>query len=78
MKYKDINFGTDEEFIALYEKLKSAPKVAKELGCGAEHVRKHAKEINYQIPNARTYKLTEQDKIEILEAYQTETSTALA
>lgn len=73
-----INFGSNEEFIKIYDELKSAAKVGEYYGCSKNPVLRHAKEIGYDINSNKTYKLSPEDKEAIIAAYNTETSTALA
>ena len=75
---KKINWGTNEEFISKYEELKSSRKMGDYYNCNKTSVLNHAKEIGYDVNSNKTYKLSEQDKKEILLAYQKETSTELA
>ena len=75
---KKIDFGSDEQFIQLYNELKSAAKVGEYYGCSKNPVLRHAQEIGYDINSNKNYKLTAQDKEYILNAYKKETSTSLA
>lgn len=75
---KKINWGTDEDFIAKYEELKSSRKMGEYYHCDKSSVLNHAKQIGYDTKSNKTYKLSEKDKQEILQAYNKETSTNLA
>lgn len=75
---KKINFGSNENFIANYERLKSSRKMAQLYGCGKTTILRHAKEIGYDIDSNKEYKLSEQDKNFIKEHYNDMTSTELA
>ena len=75
---KKIDFGSDEQFIQLYNELKSAAKVGEYYGCSKNPVLRHAQKIGYDINSNKNYKLTAQDKEYILNAYKKETSTSLA
>lgn len=74
---KNINYGEDEEFIKNYDELKSSRKMAKLYNCDKKSILKHAKEIGY-VCKTRTYKLSEQDKKEIIEKYDIESSAKLS
>ena len=76
---KKIEFGSDEQFIENYQKLKSAQKMGELYGCSKTTILKHAKDIGYDVNTNKKYKLSTQDKEEILTAYtQNITSTELA
>lgn len=76
---KKIDFGSDEEFIRNYEELKSSRKMAELYGCTKNPILRHAKEIGYNVDSNKQYKLSEQDKQDIIAAYYTnQTSTSLA
>jgi biotin operon repressor len=76
---KKIEFGSDEQFIENYQKLKSAQKMGELYGCSKTTILKHAKDIGYDVNTNKEYKLSTQDKEEILAAYtQNITSTELA
>lgn len=68
----------DDEFIANYEKLQSADKMGKYYNCSGTAILKHAKKIGYNIETSHSYKLSPEDKKNILDAYYTTTSTELA
>ena len=46
---KKVNFGSDENFIANYEKLKSSRKMAELYNCAKTTILRHAKEIGYDV-----------------------------
>lgn len=71
-----INFGSDEEFIQNYQRLKSSRKMAELYGCTKDPVLQHAKDIGYNVNANKVYKLTPKDKQEILEAYYTDATSA--
>jgi intein/homing endonuclease len=78
MKNK-IDWGNDEEFIAKYTELKSSRKMAEVYKCDKSSVLNHAKEIEFN-PNSinREYKLSMDDKANIVNAYYTKSSQELA
>lgn len=78
MPRKIINWGTNESFIANYEQLKSARKMGELYCCDKSSVLNHAKKIGYDVNSNKVYKLSTQDKQDIIDAYNIETSTALA
>ena len=78
MPKKQINWGTDEEFIAKYEELKSSRKMGEYYHCDKSTVLNHAKKIGYDTKLNKKYKLSEQDKKDIITAYSTTSSTDLA
>lgn len=74
-----IDFGSDDIFIERYKELKSATKMAEFYNCSKSSVLLHSKEIGYNPNDNKEYKLSEEDKIAIIAAYQKEiTSTELA
>lgn len=75
---KQIDWGTDEDFIKNYEKLKSSRKMGELYNCNKTSILNHAKKIGYDINSNKTYKLSEEDKKIILESYNDKTSTQLA
>ena len=75
---KKVNFGSDENFIANYEKLKSSRKMAELYNCAKTTILRHAKEIGYDVNSNKQYKLSNQDKEYIKQHYTDMTSTALA
>ena len=78
MPKKTINWGTDEEFIAKYEELKSSQKMGVYYNCNKKTVLNHAKKIGYDTNSNKKYKLSEEDKKNIINSYYTKTSTELA
>ena len=78
MARRIINWGSDEEFIKIYNELKSSRKVGEYYGCDKSSVLNHAKAIGYDVNANKEYKLSQQDKIEIINAYNSKTSTELA
>ena len=78
MAKKQIDWGTDEDFIKNYEKLKSSRKMGELYNCNKTSILNHAKKIGYDINSNKTYKLSEEDKKIILESYNDKTSTQLA
>ena len=72
------NFGSNEEFIANYKRLKSSRKMGEFYNCSKTAVLNHAKAINFDVKTVQKYKLSEKDKKEILAAYNQKTSTELA
>lgn len=75
---KKVNFGSDENFITNYEKLKSSRKMAELYNCAKTTILRHAKEIGYDVNSNKQYKLSNQDKEYIKQHYTDMTSTALA
>ena len=75
---KQINWGTDEEFITRYEELKSSRKMGEYYNCDKTSVLNHAKKIGYDINSNKKYKLSKKDKEEIIKKYLTTSSTELA
>jgi hypothetical protein len=70
---KKIEWGSDEEFIANYNKLKSSRLMAELYGCGKTAVLNHAKAINFSTNSiSREYKLSNQDKENIIAAYNSD------
>lgn len=79
MGRKTINWGTDDDFILKYEELKSSRKMGEFYGCDKSSILNHAKKIGFD-PNQidRGYKLSPQDKEEIIKSYNIKTSSELA
>lgn len=75
-----LKYITDEEIIAKYEELKNMRKAGEFYNCSGTAIQQRLKKINYNIQNFKktTYKLSEQDKIDIINSYNKETSTDLA
>lgn len=78
MPRQTINWGTNEEFIAKYEELKSSRKMGEFYNCDKSSVLNHAKKIGYDTKSNKEYKLSEIDKQNIIAAYSTSSSTELA
>lgn len=75
---KKINWGSDEDFIKNYQKLKSSRKMGELYNCDKSSVLNHAKKIGFDVKTVQTYKLSEEDKQNIIEQYQLKTSNELA
>ena len=75
---KKINWGSDEDFIKNYKKLKSSRKMGELYNCNKSSVLNHAKKIGFDVKTVQTYKLSEKDKQNIIEQYQLKTSSELA
>lgn len=75
---KKVEFKNDEEFIKEYKELGSALKVSELYGCSKTTVLNHCKKIGFDPNSIKQYKLSEQDKQEIILAYNNATSTELA
>lgn len=75
---KLMNKISNEEFIAAYDILASADKMAEKFNCSATAILNHAKKIGYDVNSNKHYKLTQQDKENIIKAYETTSSTELA
>lgn len=75
---KKINWGSDEDFIKNYKKLKSSRKMGELYNCDKSSVLNHAKKIGFDVKTVQTYKLSEKDKQNIIEQYQLKTSNELA
>ena len=73
-----VQWPSNEEFIAKYEELKSSRKMGEYYNCNKTSILNHAKQIGYDVNSNKAYKLSEQDKKDIIAAYETETSTELA
>lgn len=73
-----IKWGTDEEFIQKYDELKSSRKMGQYYNCNKTSVLNHAKKIGYDPNSNKKYKLTKQDKEEIIKSYNTYSSNELA
>lgn len=67
-----------EEFIEKYNELKSAEKMGKFYGCSSTAVLNHAHKIGYDPNSNKDYKLSKQDKQEIIGAYSKHSSVTLA
>ena len=78
MKNK-IDWGSDDEFIAKYTELKSSRKMAQIYKCNKRSVLNHAKSIGFDPNNIdRQYKLSPDDKANIIAAYYIKSSQELA
>ena len=53
-----IDFGSDESFIANYEKLKSSRKMGELYGCDKKTITNHAKKIGYDYSGHKEIKIT--------------------
>lgn len=69
---------TKEKFEEIYNELKSADKVGQYFGCSGTAILNHAKKIGYDVNSCKEYKLTEQDKQDIIASYETVSSNKLA
>lgn len=65
-----INFGTNEEFIQNYQKLKSSRKMAELYKCSKDSITNHAKKIGYDYSNNKETKIVNFPIEEIIAAYQ--------
>ena len=72
-----INFEK-EKFIEDYYRLKSSRKMGEYYGCSKTTILNYAKSINFNPNQVQEYKLSQQDKEDIIAAYDTKTSTELA
>ena len=73
-----IDYGSDESFISNYNKLKSAEKMGILYGVSKTSILNHAKKIGYNVRDSKNYKLSQEDKEEILRSYYYKTSGELA
>jgi hypothetical protein len=64
-----IDFGTNEEFIKNYERLKSSRKMGELYGCNKGTITKHARDIGYDYSGNKELKITSYPIEEIIEAY---------
>lgn len=69
---------SNEEFISLYNSLKSAKKMANYFNCHENTILNHAKKISYKPKPNNHSKLTQTQKDEIIKEYYTSTSNELA
>lgn len=67
-----------EDFINDYKELKSSQKMAEKYNCSSTAIIQYAHKINYDPNENKVYKLTKQDKKEIIQAYNHISSTKLA
>ena len=75
---KKINWGSNEDFIKKYEELKSSRKMGEYYNCNKTSVLNHAKAIGYDVNSNKQYKLSLQDKKDIIKNYNIKTSNQLA
>ena len=75
---KKIDWGSNEDFIKKYEELKSSRKMGQFYHCDKTSVLNHAKLIGYDINSNKKYKLSKEDKQNIINSYFTKTSNQLA
>ena len=75
---KQINWGSDNEFIKNYQELKSSRKMGELYHCDKTSVLNHAKKIGFDVKSVQSYKLSQEDKENIIKQYQTKTSNELA
>ena len=75
---KKINWGSDIDFIQNYQKLKSSRKMSELYDCDKSSVLNHAKKIGFDVKTVQTYKLSEEDKKNIINQYHLKTSSELA
>ena len=78
MSKKQIQWGSNQDFIQKYEELKSSRKMGEYYHCDKGSVLNHAKKIGYDVNSNKKYKLSKQDKQYIIKMYNTMTSTELA
>lgn len=64
-----IDFGTDEEFIQNYQRLKSSRKMGELYNCSKDTITKHAQKIGYDYSQNKERKITNYPIEEIAEAY---------
>ena len=72
-KLRDVS---DEEFIKIYNELNNTAKVAKYYNCSTTTIKNKANKLGLAVK--KEYKLSKEDKEEIIAAYGTHTSTELA
>ena len=75
---KQIDWGSDNEFIKNYQELKSSRKMGELYHCDKTSVLNHAKKIGFDVKSVQSYKLSQEDKENIIKQYQTKTSNELA
>lgn len=78
MPRKTIDWGTDEEFINKYKELNSSRKMGEYYHCDKSSVLNHAKKIGFNVNSIKIYKLSDEDKQDIINSYETMTSNQLA
>ena len=80
--YEPKNFNaklssiSPEDFCEIYDQLKSAEKVGKYYNCSSTAILEYAKKINYDVNSNKDYKLSLKDKEEILQAYNSSTTSS--
>lgn len=75
---KRIEWGSNEDFIKKYEELKSSRKMGEYYHCDKTSVLNHAKTIGYDVNSNKQYKLSQEDKENIVKNYNIKTSSQLA
>ena len=75
---KRIEWGSNEDFIKKYEELKSSRKMGEYYHCDKTSVLNHAKAIGYDVNSNKQYKLSQEDKENIIKNYNVKTSSQLA
>ena len=75
---KQIDWGSDNEFIKNYQELKSSRKMGELYHCDKTSVLNHAKKIGFDVKSVQSYKLSQEDKENIIKQYQAKTSNELA
>lgn len=65
-----INFGSDAEFIANYQKLKSSRKMGVLYGCDKKTITTHARKIGYDYSQNKERKITHIPIEEVIQQYQ--------
>lgn len=73
-----IDLIPDDVFIEKYDQLKSSRKMAQFFDTNKTAILNHAKKIGYDVHKNQQGKLSDQDKQEIINAYQEKTSAQLA
>lgn len=73
-----LKYIDNDTFIEIYNSLKSAQAVADYFNCSATAVTNHAHSIGYNHLDSKNYKLSEEDKQEIVNSYENFTSNELA
>ena len=63
---KQIDWGKDEDFIKNYQELKSSRKMGELYKCDKSSVLNHAKKIGFDVKSVQTYKLSKEDKENII------------
>ena len=73
--FRDIK---PEDFIKKYQELKNTEKMAQYYNCSATSVRNYANKIGFNFNSIKEYKLSEEDKKFIIDAYNSTSSNQLA